>query len=93
MIIFWQIRMIFSLDFKVESNTILVDLSLTIFQNPLYLIMSAAVTLSYAFMLPIATASNTIVFRASTSTICLMVMVKAVNTMALGTVLPGNMNS
>ena len=72
---------------------ILADLSLTICMNPLDLIKATAVTSSYAFMLPVATTPNAIVFRASTSTICLLVMVKAVNTMALGTVLAGNMNS
>jgi len=61
---------------QVASNTatanvllpILADLSLTICQNPLYLIMAAAVTSSYAFMLPVATAPNAIVFGASTMT-------------------------
>ena len=47
---------------------ILADLSLTICQNPLYLIMSVALTSSYAFMLPVATAPNAIVFGASTLT-------------------------
>ena len=47
---------------------ILADLSLTICQNPLYLIMAAAVTSSYAFMLPVATAPNAIVFGASSMT-------------------------
>ena len=54
--------------FQVASNTatanvllpILADLSMTICQNPLYLIMAAAVTSSYAFMLPVATAPNAI---------------------------------
>jgi sodium-dependent dicarboxylate transporter 2/3/5 len=62
--------------FQVASNTatanvllpILADLSLTICQNPLYLIMAAAVTSSYAFMLPVATAPNAIVFGVSTMT-------------------------
>ncbi len=45
---------------------ILADLSLTICQNPLYMIMAAALTSSYAFMLPVATAPNAIVFGAST---------------------------
>jgi len=61
---------------QVASNTatanvllpILADLSMTICQNPLYLIMAAAVTSSYAFMLPVATAPNAIVFGASTMT-------------------------
>ena len=39
---------------------ILADLSMTICQNPLYLIMTAALTSSYAFMLPVATAPNAI---------------------------------
>lgn len=62
---------------QVASNTatanvllpILADLSLTICQNPLYLIMASAVTASYAFMLPVATAPNAIVFGASSMTI------------------------
>jgi len=61
---------------QVASNTatanvllpILADLSMTICQNPLYLIMTAAVTSSYAFMLPVATAPNAIVFGASSMT-------------------------
>jgi len=61
---------------QVASNTatanvllpILADLSMTICQNPLYLIMTAAVTSSYAFMLPVATAPNAIVFGASSLT-------------------------
>jgi len=61
---------------QVASNTatanvllpILADLSLTICQNPLYLIMTTAVTSSYAFMLPVATAPNAIVFGASSMT-------------------------
>ena len=69
------------------------DLSLTICQNPLDLIMAAVVTLSYAFMLPMATAHNAIVFRASTSTICLLVMVEAPNTMDFGAALTGNMKA
>ena len=75
---------------------ILVDLLLTICQNPLYFIMAATLTSPYTFMLPMATApipQNAIVFRASTSTICLMVTVKALNTMALGTDLMGNMKA
>ena len=47
---------------------ILADLSLTVCQNPLYLIMPSAVVSSYAFMLPVATAPNAIVFGASTLT-------------------------
>ena len=72
---------------------ILANLSLTICQNPLYLIMAAAVTSYYAFMLPVATAPNAIVFRASTSIMCLMVMVEAPNTTALGAVLTRNMKA
>lgn len=61
---------------QVASNTatanvllpILADLSLTICENPLYLIMPVALTASYAFMLPVATAPNAIVFGASTMT-------------------------
>merc|ERR1712062_693809 len=61
---------------QVASNTatanvllpILADLSMTICQNPLYLMLPAAVTSSYAFMLPVATAPNAIVFGASTMT-------------------------
>jgi len=59
---------------EVASNTatanilvpILGDMSLKICQNPIYLMMSTAVTCSYAFMLPVATAPNAIVFGAST---------------------------
>ena len=69
------------------------DLLLTICQNLLYLIMAAAVTSFYAFMLPVPTAPNAIVFRASTCTMCFMVMVEALNTMALGAVLTGSMKA
>jgi len=59
---------------EVASNTatanilvpILGDMSLKMCENPIYLMLSAAVTCSYAFMLPVATAPNAIVFGAST---------------------------
>ena len=71
-----QILREINFQFQVASNTatanvllpILADLSLTICQNPLYLIMTTAVTSSYAFMLPVATAPNAIVFGASSMT-------------------------
>lgn len=58
---------------EVASNTatanillpILAELSLRIEVNPVYLMMPAAVTCSYAFMLPVATPPNAIVFGAS----------------------------
>lgn len=89
---------------QVASNTatanvllpILADISLTICQNPLYLIMPSAVISSYAFMLPVATAPNAIVFGASTLTtgymmkaglgmniICLIGTIIAINTYAV----------
>ena len=54
---------------------ILADLSLTVCQNPLYMIMASAITASYAFMLPVATAPNAIVFGASTMTTAYMLKV------------------
>jgi sodium-dependent dicarboxylate transporter 2/3/5 len=59
---------------EVASNTatanilvpILSTMSRSLCSNPLYLMMTAAVTCSYAFMLPVATAPNAIVFGAST---------------------------
>ena len=92
------------LTLQVASNTatanvllpILADISLTICQNPLYLIMPSAVISSYAFMLPVATAPNAIVFGASTLTtgymmkaglgmniICLIGTIIAINTYAV----------
>ena len=92
------------LKLQVASNTatanvllpILADISLTICQNPLYLIMPSAVISSYAFMLPVATAPNAIVFGASTLTtgymmkaglgmniICLIGTIIAINTYAV----------
>ena len=58
---------------EVASNTatvnilvpILSQMSKTLCTNPIYLTMPAAVTCSYAFMLPVATAPNAIVFGAS----------------------------
>ena len=59
---------------EVASNTatanilvpILSQMSQSLCTNPLYLMLTAAVTCSYAFMLPVATAPNAIVFGAST---------------------------
>ena len=59
---------------EVASNTatanivvpILSDISKDLCKHPLYLMMTAAVSCSYAFMLPVATAPNAIVFGAST---------------------------
>lgn len=59
---------------EVASNTatanilvpILSQMSLSLCSNPIYLTLTAAVTCSYAFMLPVATAPNAIVFGAST---------------------------
>ena len=59
---------------EVTSNTatenilvpILSQMSKSLCTNPLYLMLTAAVTCSYAFMLPVATAPNAIVFGAST---------------------------
>merc|ERR1719192_2212192 len=59
---------------EVASNTatanivvpILSDISKDLCKHPIYLMMTAAVTCSYAFMLPVATAPNAIVFGAST---------------------------
>ena len=45
---------------------ILSQMSKSLSTNPLYLMLTAAVTCSYAFMLPVATAPNAIVFGAST---------------------------
>ena len=68
---------------------ILADELMTICQNPLYLIMAATVTSSYAFMLPGTTTPNSIVFRVSTMS--LMVMLEALNTMGFGVVSTGKM--
>jgi len=59
---------------EVASNTatanilvpILSQMSKSLCSNPIYLTLTAAVTCSYAFMLPVATAPNAIVFGAST---------------------------
>jgi len=59
---------------EVASNTatanilvpILSKMSQSLCSNPIYLMLTAAVTCSYAFMLPVATAPNAIVFGAST---------------------------
>merc|ERR1719192_366074 len=59
---------------EVASNTatanivvpILSDISKDLCKHPIYLMMTAAVSCSYAFMLPVATAPNAIVFGAST---------------------------
>jgi len=59
---------------EVASNTatanilvpILSQMSKSLCSNPVYLTLTAAVTCSYAFMLPVATAPNAIVFGAST---------------------------
>jgi sodium-dependent dicarboxylate transporter 2/3/5 len=59
---------------EVASNTatanivvpILSGISRDLCEHPLYLMMTAAVSCSYAFMLPVATAPNAIVFGAST---------------------------
>jgi len=58
---------------EVASNTatanilvpILSQMSQSLCSNPIYLMLTAAVTCSYAFMLPVATAPNAIVFGAS----------------------------
>jgi len=58
---------------EVASNTatanilvpILAQMSVSLGSNPLYLMLTAAVCCSYAFMLPVATAPNAIVFGAS----------------------------
>merc|ERR1719150_537460 len=59
---------------EIASNTatanivvpILSDISKDLCKHPIYLMMTAAVSCSYAFMLPVATAPNAIVFGAST---------------------------
>ena len=58
---------------EVASNTacanilvpILSKMSISLCSNPLYLMMTCAVCVSYAFMLPVATAPNAIVYSAS----------------------------
>ena len=59
---------------EVASNTatanilvpILSQMSKSLCTNPIYLMLTAAIKCSYAFMLPVATATNAIVFGAST---------------------------
>ena len=56
---------------EVASNTacanilvpILSQMSISLCSNPLTLMMTCAVCVSYAFMLPVATAPNAIIFR------------------------------
>ena len=58
---------------EVASNTacanilvpILSKMSLSLCSNPMYLMMTCAICVSYAFMLPVATAPNAIVYSAS----------------------------
>ncbi|XP_023332563.1 solute carrier family 13 member 2 [Eurytemora carolleeae] len=57
----WQINLIISC-----ATTFVTEMSLSLCQNPIYLMMTAAVCCSYAFMLPVATAPNAIVFSHST---------------------------
>ena len=45
---------------------ILSQMSSSLCTNPIYLMITAGVSCSYAFMLPVATAPNAIVFGAST---------------------------
>merc|ERR1712107_754309 len=63
---------------EVASNTacanilvpILSKMSISLCSNPLYLMMTCAVCVSYAFMLPVATAPNAIVYSASSLKTC-----------------------
>ena len=58
---------------EVASNTatanillpVLAEMALTVKVNPLFLMLPATVTCSYAFMLPVATPPNAIVFSAA----------------------------
>ncbi|CAL4096018.1 unnamed protein product, partial [Meganyctiphanes norvegica] len=90
---------------RVASNTatasilmpVLNKLSISLSVNPLYLMLPAAVTCSYAFMLPVATPPNAIVFSAAgdmkTSTmmkvgvglniICVIVVTLMINTLGV----------
>eukprot|EP00093_Oithona_nana_P005229 05229.XXX_19647_17798_1 [CDS] Oithona nana genome sequencing. len=74
----WQINLIISILAAIitefVSNTatanifvpILRNLSITLCLNPTYLVMTTVISCSYAFMLPVATAPNALVFTAST---------------------------
>ena len=44
---------------------VLLELSLSLKVNPIYFLMSAAVSCSFAFMFPVATAPNAIIYQAS----------------------------
>lgn len=89
---------------EVASNTatasillpVLKEMALNIDVNPLYLMLPAAVCCSYAFMLPVATPPNAIVFSAANmrsvdmmkagffmNVICVMVMTLMINTLGV----------
>ena len=53
---------------------ILQDLSVSLCENPVYLILSCVISCSYAFMLPVATAPNAIVFAQAGDDLPLNVM-------------------
>merc|ERR1712083_927595 len=74
----WQINLMISIVAAIVtefvSNTatanilvpILVELSKSLCRNPIHLVMTTVISCSYAFMLPVATAPNALVFQAST---------------------------
>jgi len=83
----WQINLMISIVAAIVtefvSNTatanilvpILRELSISLCRNPIHLVMTTVISCSYAFMLPVATAPNALVFQASTMKGQTMIMI------------------